>query len=117
MQQSSYSYDLNQLETIVATPMTFDAYSGVTPTCGGFTYELEYMSGPLIALGIDHMSVYALSDSGSAVTITGTPVSKSWLGEHMMRLKCTNGFSSAYSNSFQVKIVDACERSIVNSGS
>ena len=109
---------------MVASPMTLDAYSGITPTCGGFTYELEYISGPLIALGIDHMSVYALSDSGSAVTITGTPISKSWLGVHMLRLKSTNGqsggtslYNSAYSNSFQVKIVDACERSIVNPGS
>ena len=109
---------------MVASQITFDAYSGVIPTCGGFTYELEYISGPLIALGVNHMSVYALSDSGSAVTITGTPISKSWLGEHLMRLKSTNGqsggtglYNSAYSNSFRVKIVDACERSIVNSGS
>ena len=86
MQQSSYSYDLNQLETMVASPMTFDAYSGVTPTCGGFTYELEYMSGPLIALGIDHMSVYTLSNSGSAVTITGTPSTFDWVNTHTMRL-------------------------------
>jgi len=76
---------------MIAVPMTFDAYSGVTPTCGGFTYELEYMSGPLTALGIDHMSIYSLADSGSALTITGTPTTKSWLGMHTMRLKGTNG--------------------------
>ena len=76
---------------MIATPMTFNAYSGVTATCGGFTYELEYMSGPLIVLGIDHMSIYSLADSGSALTITGTPINKSWLGMHTMRLKSTNG--------------------------
>ena len=61
--QSAYNFDLGQAETISASPMTNGGLN-----CGGFTYELEYLSGPAKDAGINHLTVYTVNDSGTAVT-------------------------------------------------
>lgn len=98
--------------------------------CGGYTYELEYMSGPLLAPGIDPMSIYTMTESGGSggpLVLAGTPFERTWLGTHVYRLKCLNGhisnapagdgfgiYNSVYSNNFYVRIIDPCLTSIVN---
>ena len=98
--------------------------------CGGFTYELEYVSGPLIAASIDPLTIYTLVESGGSggpVILAGTPLAWDWIGNHVYRLKCSNGntanapagdgtgiYHSVYSSNFVVKIIDPCEISVVN---
>ena len=63
-------------------------------SCGGFTYELEYLSGPAKDAGINHLTIYTLTDIGTTITQTtthGNPAAKVWIGEHQFRLKGTNG--------------------------
>ena len=54
-----YTFDLWSPEIMPFTSMQSvpDGEGG----CGGFSYQLEYLSGPLIASNIDHMTVYSLS--------------------------------------------------------
>lgn len=68
-------------------------YNGVDVDCNGLTYDLTYQSGPLIAAGISHSSIYTLTQNVAAGTITldGTPVDMAWLGTHTFQLKSTNG--------------------------
>ena len=92
-------------------------------SCGGFTYELEYISGPAKDAGIDPMTVYTLS-GGTTVTMTsptGSPAARVWLGTHQFRFKCTNGdvantqlYNSVYTDPFTVILEDPCARAIVN---
>ena len=98
--------------------------------CGGFTYELEYLSGPLTALGIDPLTVYTLTEtggSGGPIDMVGTAPNWDWIGDHTYRIKCTNGhssnspygdgtglYNSVYSNDFVVTIVDPCMTAVVN---
>ena len=53
-----FNWDLWQPESMTASPMV----SSLGLNCGGFYYELEYLSGPLIAAGIDHLSVYTVAE-------------------------------------------------------
>ena len=124
---SMFTWDLWQAESMTATAM-INAEYGIN--CGGFTYELEYVSGPLIAAGIDPLTVYTLVESGGSggpVVLSGTPVLWSWLGDHTYRIKCSNGnianapagdgtgiYNSVYSNNFLVRIIDPCLVSVVN---
>ena len=97
--------------------------------CGGFTYTLEYLSGPLKddsePQGAD-LSFY--TDIGR--TITGTMGYIQMVGAHEMRLKCTLGdsnnnamkdrgrdglFESVYSDNITVTVINPCETSIVSS--
>ena len=99
-------------------------------TCGGYTYELEYVSGPLDGTGIDHNSIYTLVETagaGSALSLTGTPSTREWTGDHTFKIKCTNGhssnapagnsglYSSVYSNDFTVTILNPCDTTVINS--
>lgn len=102
-------------------------------SCGGFTYELEYVSGPLTNTGIDYTTVYSMTEisgSGTDLVISGTPVDRLWLGTHTFRILCHNGssgnipnnsgdpttgfYNNVYSDDFRVQIVDPCISSVVN---
>ena len=87
--------------------------------CGGYTYELEYMStGPLYKGSAPDLSLYSITADPA---IKGTISTKEWVGTHPMRLKCTNGvydtlstargingfFNSVYTE-ITVKIVQPC---------
>lgn len=103
-------------------------YNGVDVDCNGLTYDLTYLSGPLIDAGISHTSVYTLTPDPATKTIMldGTPVDMAWLGLHTYQLKSTNGQFVAGSNrgqqglynsevsTFTVTILDPCVNSIVN---
>ena len=124
---ASFSWDLWQTETMTGTAM-INAEYGIN--CGGYTYELEYLSGPLVAAGIDPMTIYSLVESGGSggpIVLAGTPIAWDWLGDHTYRLKCSNGnisnapagdgtgiYNSVYSGNFVVTIIDPCLISIVN---
>lgn len=53
-----YTFELWAPEVMFFNSMTSipDGISG----CGGFTYDLEYLSGPLLAANIDHSTIYSL---------------------------------------------------------
>ena len=96
--------------------------------CGGFTYSLEYVSGPVSNVnfpGGADLSSYAISGS----SITRDTADLAWVGTHVLRLKCTNGntnnaltknrgvnglFKSVFSNAITLEIVDPCTSSHVN---
>ena len=103
--------------------------------CGGFTYALEYLSGPLIGTSVVHTNTYTVggvADYAVGESMTGTPMEMEWLGAtiydsgtHQYRLSCTNGetltnrgvnglFNTVYSDPFEVTIVNPCLTSIVN---
>ena len=96
--------------------------------CGGFTYTLEYISGPIsnpsIPAGAD-LSLY--TDLGGV--FSGIVETFDWVGTHLLRLKCTNGnrdnfsmrnrgtqglFNSVYSQPIELIIEDPCEFTRVN---
>ena len=124
---SWFTWDLWEAESMTATAM-INAEYGIN--CGGFTYELEYVSGPLIAAGIDPNTIYTLVESGGSggpLDLTGTPIDRQWLGDHTYRIKCSNGnvanapagdgtgiYNSVYSNDFVVRVIDPCLISVVN---
>jgi hypothetical protein len=95
--------------------------------CGGYTYEVEYLStGPLYSGSEPDLSLYSIA-AGPAVV--GTVSNTGWSPDtHPMHLKCTNGvydaslmargvnglFTSVYSSQIDVTIIDPCLTSVVN---
>ena len=56
--------------------------------CGGYTYELEYMSGGPLDGSSPDLSPFSISVTPS---LAGTITDFTWIGTHPMRIKCTNG--------------------------
>lgn len=94
----------------------------------GYTYTLDYYSGPLqFSTDPDPLSyVLTVDEDAGTIDLTGQAPNYDWVGRHTYRIKCENGntdmaprgeggfFNLMYSNNFVVKIVDPCEASIVN---
>ena len=116
-------------ERMVAQNMPFAAMIDTSQgtACGGYTYELEYLStGPLYTgVGTPDLSHYSVTGTPS---VDGTTTDLAWVGTHPMRLKCTNGvadssasargnaglFNTVYSSQIDVTITDPCLYSVVN---
>jgi len=95
--------------------------------CGGYTYEVEYLStGPLYSGSAPDLTHYSIA-AGPAVE--GTVSNMGWSPDtHPMQLKCTNGvydatptargvnglFTSVYSSQIDVTVLDPCLTSVVN---
>ena len=97
--------------------------------CGGYTYELEYLSyGPMYTGTFTDEADYMLTSTPSYQAII---TDYSWLGTHPFRIKCTNGvpdaspdargngglFLTVYSDPIDVLIIDPCLISVVNGDS
>ena len=81
------SYDLFEFQQLQYSPMS-DKTNNLA--CGGFTYTLEYISGPVYDPGFAQnadLSVY--QDAGGV--FAGTIDQLRWAGTHQMRLKGTLG--------------------------
>ena len=90
MHQKDFLFDLMQFEAITGDPMKINTQvNGYPVNCGGFSYALEYLDGPLLALGPIYLSVY--SETTPALKYVGTPTDFGWIGKHTYRIKCTNG--------------------------
>ena len=120
---ANYDFDLYALQTMPFSAM-IDTNQGAA--CGGYTYELEYLStGPLFSGSAPSLTAYSIAATPS---VTGTITDVSWLGIHPFRLKCTNGiysaaagsrgtnglFTTVYSTQIDVTILDPCRSSVVN---
>ena len=95
-------------------------------TCGGYSYELDYFNtGPLYAGIAPSLTDFSVTSTPS---ITGTITSRTWIGKHPLRLKCTLGspdastsargnaglFHSVFSAPVDLILNDPCLTSIVN---
>ena len=103
-------------------------------SCGGFTYELEYVSGQLTGTTIDPLATYTITQTDDLVNneeMSGIPAEVEWLdniyspGIHEFRFSCTNGntlltrgisglFNTVYSDPFVVELINPCLSSVVN---
>ena len=117
---ATYTWLLYETESMVFNPMV-DTSLGTA--CGGYTYELEYVSGPLVAPSLSsHLSISATP------AIEGTISDLTWLGTSIIRIKCTNGiydasptargvnglFTDTVSDDINVIFENPCNASIIN---
>ena len=65
MLNAPYEYYLSVQELMYGTLMTIQPYQGNSHTCGGFTYELEYLSGNASDAGLSYSPTYTFADDGT----------------------------------------------------
>lgn len=101
--------------------------------CGGYSYEIIYLDGPKLdksftASHADLSEFNLVAISAERMEVTGVVEDRSWLGIHTIQIKATNGkydnranargdkglFSSVFSASLRIQIIDPCEFSVVN---
>ena len=58
--------------------------------CGGYSYEMEYISGPFAENSINFPTLLTYVNSNPSY-MEGEAADPSWEGTHEMRLKCTIG--------------------------
>ena len=119
------SFDLYEAQTFFFTNM--ENTSEAPAFCGGFSYSLEYVSGPLTKTG--SLSAYKISPvSANNHQITGTVSSNQWIGVHQLALKGTNGmydpsggargnnglFNSVLSEPLTLEITNPCLGTVLN---
>ena len=126
-------YDLKIYEM---STIDFITGSSNLPQCGGFTYQLNYMSGSMFdgrfPNNIDPSSVsVSLDEDGTS--FTGILLDLRWEGEHLIRIKTYQGqpqvdpdtglpiergeggmYNFVYSEPFTMKVVNPCRSTTLN---
>ena len=85
--------------------------------CGDYTYELEYVGGPLVAPDLSSLLTLV---RGASSYLEGT-ATQTWYGTHSLRIKCTLGtldtnnprgnnglYASLYSNTIELVVNNPC---------
>lgn len=98
-----------------------------TTFCGGFTYDLSYISGPL--MGTRALDIYEISQVSLMLhEITARITNKDWLGVHTIVLRGTNGlldesanargnkglFKTVESDPLTIEILNPCLTTVLN---
>ena len=92
--KSNFVFDLYSTHQLTFTGMTFTTSTWIDDYCAGFTYSVEYVTGPLYTGAIgetlpDFAAVY--THTLDTLYVEGLPTDSTWVGTHTLKFIGTVG--------------------------